>query len=233
VSELAIASRAYRRLGLFLLALGVLDRWLRQGTPLRILVVVTRPIDAVRPIGVRHIEGLTARFLTPQHARDLAQSEEGWYSPAFADGAIAMGDRCLGVFQGDRLLSYCWYSSGPTTAFKDVLVSVDSRYRYAYKAYTDARERGRGLHGYGAAAAAAQLAAEGGVRGIVAYIEASNLSSLLSARKLGDEIVGFVALYRTGGEVRSLVTRGCATVGFRVHHATESGRPGAGRKPTV
>ncbi|HET9359776.1 MAG TPA: hypothetical protein VFO58_08500 [Vicinamibacterales bacterium] len=231
MSECVVALRVWRRLGLFHLALGILDRWVRLVIPLRVLVVVAHRIDAVRPAAVKNPEGLTARMLTPQQARNLADEGSVWYSPAFASEALAMGDRCLGVFEGERLLSYCWYSRGPTPAFNDTVVTVDSRYMYSYKAFTADRERGRGLHAYGVAAAAAQLAAEGEIRGIVAFIEASNLSSLLSAQKIGDEVVGFVMLYRTGGEVRSLMTRGCATVGFRVHHATTSDRPGAALEP--
>jgi hypothetical protein len=220
----AVGSRVWRRLGVLQLTLGFLDRWLRTVLPLRVLVVVSHRVDAVKPAVVKHPEGVTARFLTPENVRDLADEGEGWYSPAFASQALATGDRCLGVFQGERLVSYCWYSSGPTQALCDVLVSVDSHYLYSYKAYTDVRERGRGLLGYGIAAAATQLTAEGEVRGIVAYIEASNLSSLLSSQKLGDEVVGFVVVCRIAGVVRSFVTPGCARVGFRVQQATTPDR---------
>jgi len=215
--ELAIGSRVWRRLGPFQAVLWFMDRWVRKVIPFRILVVVTHSIDGVNPIVRQNIDGLDARFLTPQDVRNFARDEDGWYSPAFACQALAMGDQCLGVIEGRQLLSYCWYSSGPTPAFDEIVVTVGPRYRYSYKAYTDVEHRGRGLHSYGVAVAAEQLAADGDIQGIVAYIEASNVASLLSAQKIGDDVVGFVFLCRIAGRLRSFATPGCAKVGFRVH----------------
>lgn len=212
-----MAARAWRRLGVVYLSLGFLDRWLRTATPCRVLVVVTHSITSVRPVVAKNPERLTARFLTRRDVRDLVEDESRCCSSAFASGALAKGDRCFGVFEEERLISYCWYSGGPTPGLDNLLISVGPRYLFSYKAYTNAEERGRGLHGYGVAAAAAQLASEGDARGIVAYIEANNLPSLLSAQRLGDEVVGFVVVYKTAGRVRSYATSGCTAVGFRVH----------------
>jgi hypothetical protein len=201
-----------------------MDRWVRKLIPLRVLVVVMHAVDGVKPVVVEHGDSLSARFLSPQSVRDCARDGDRWFSSAFASEALAGGDRCFGVFEGSSLLHCCWYSSRATPALSDLLVSVGSRYLYAYKAYTDIEHRGRGLHRYGAAAAAAQLAAEGDICGIVAYIEASNVSSLVSSKTLGDDFLGFVVLCTIAGTIRSVATRGCARVGFTIHrHAQISG----------
>jgi hypothetical protein len=221
VPEVAVIARVWQRLGGLHLVLWFVDRWVRKVIPLRILVVVTHAIDGVKPVAVQNGKNVVAHFLTSQGVRDCAGEGGRWFSPAFASEALSRGDRCFGVFEGERLLYCGWYSNRPTPALSDLLVSVGPGYLYSYKAHTHAEHRGRGLHRYGVAAAAAQLAAEGETRGIVAYIEASNVSSLLSSRTLGDEFLGFVVLSTIAGATRSVVTPACRRVGFTIHHQTQ------------
>jgi hypothetical protein len=93
--------------------------------------------------------------------------------------------------------------------------TVDRPFVYGYNAFTDPAHRGRGLHIFGISAAAQQLRPEG-FTGITAYIEADNVAPLMSARKMGEQFVGFAILYRGLNGFRWFTTPGCRTIGFKV-----------------
>ncbi len=209
-------SRLWRRMGPLYVLLWSVDRCLSAALSCRVLVVVTHAIDAVLHTGPPLPAGFTLRFLTPDELGRFARDDDGWFSSAFTSDALARGDRCFGILEGGRLVHYCWYSTRPTTAFQDVQVSVDRRFTYGYKAYTDVAYRRLGLHTHAVAAATAQLS-NGVLQGVVAYVEASNAPSLLAAMALGDDVVGFVLLGRVANRPFSFATAGCDTVGFVVH----------------
>lgn len=183
------------------------------------LVVWLHPFDDRVPEVTAHTSSIEARFLNPHEILSFASDENYHYTHAFASNALARGYRCFGLLERGRLLSYCWYATGPAPVFDDVEVSVDFPFIYGFNAYTDASQRGRGLHVFGVHAGAQALKREG-FRGISAYIEADNLAPLVAARKMGERVVGYVFLWRLFGKFRWVMTSGCGEVGFRVSHQT-------------
>ncbi len=193
-----------------------------------IFVVTTHPIDGAQAKTSAELtdHGLEPRLLTSEEVLRFFNRDTGddyVYSSGFAAEALARGDRCFGVLENGRLLSYCWYARESAPVFDDVDAVVDAPFLYAYNAYTHPAHRGRGLHQIGVNASARFFAREG-VRAITAYIEANNLPPLIAARKMGEEAVGWVALYRARGKVRWVATPGCRRGGFRIRRrSSEAG----------
>jgi L-amino acid N-acyltransferase YncA len=129
----------------------------------------------------------------------------------------------VGVLERGRLLWYCWYAHGPAPVFDKVEAVVDMPYLYGYNAYTNQAYRGHGLHQTGVHASARIFAGEG-YRALTAYIEADNSAPLIAARRMGERVVGLVAVHRGGGTVRWFATRGCRNGGFRIRRKSELAR---------
>lgn len=208
-----------RRLGWWPALLSVCST-LGRRISVHILIVTVHGLEDVRLNVTDATAGLDARFLTAEEVMRFARDEGYWYSRSFASDALARGDRCFGVFDRERLLSYCWYASHGAPVFDDIDVAVDFPFIYAYNAHTDFAQRGRGLHIFGACGAAERLRSEG-FRAVTAYIEADNVAPLIAARRMGEEFVGFVALYRRSGHVHWWMSPGCGKCGFKVTRKRE------------
>ena len=184
-----------------------------------VFVITTHPIVDDTTLRVEDTHGLELRFLTSGEIMQFASDMGYRYSPAFASEAMARGDRCFGILERGRLLSYCWYAYGAAPVFDDIEVIVERPFIYGYNAYTDPAHRGRGLHILGIDAASIALGREG-VSGITAYIESDNVAPLMAARKMGERFVGFVVLYRAFGRFRWFATSGCRQGGLSISRRT-------------
>ena len=211
------ASRArlvVQRLGWTHAALWLCSAIGRRGSLHVFVVTIHRVVDDTSPQATE-THGLELRFLTRDEIARFASDEGYRYSPTFASEAMTRGDRCFGVLERDRLVCYCWYAHGAAPVFDDIEVVVDRPFIYGYNAYTDQTHRGRGLHILGIDGAASEFRREG-FSAITAYIEADNLAPLMSARKMGEQFVGFVVLYRAFGRFRWFATSGCRQGGLRL-----------------
>jgi hypothetical protein len=189
---------------------------------IHIFVITTRSLDESANT-IPAVDGqLETRFLSNEEVILNARDQGYWYNALFADDALSRGDRCFGVLDHGRLLSYCWYARGFAPVFDDVQLSVEFPHIYGYNAFTDPAHRGGGLHIYGVLAAVHELRREG-MRGVTAYIEADNLAPLMSARKMGEQFVGYVLLFRAFGKFRWLATPGCLKGGLRMSRRTGRG----------
>jgi hypothetical protein len=181
-----------------------------------IFVVAVHDIDENEGRDDPNAVGFEGHVLTPDEVLGFFNRTEGYsYSRAFAIDALARGDRCFGLLEGERLVWYCWYARESAPVFDDVDVVSEFPFLYAYNAYTDADHRGRGLHRIGVVASGRFFAREG-YRAITAYMEAHNLPPLIAARAMGERFVGFVVLRRGAHRVRWFATRGCRDAVFRI-----------------
>jgi len=189
-----------------------------------IFMVTTHPIaeeEADLPVNV---EGFECRLLSDEEAvRRFDRGDGQSYSRAFAMEALSRGDRCFGVFEDGQLLWYCWYAREAAPIFDDVDAAADFPSIYVYNAHTDGAHRGRGLHRVGVESSARFFAREG-YRAFTAYIEVLNLAPLIAARKMGERVEGFVALYRSARGVRWIASPGCRKAAFRVRRRTAEAR---------
>lgn len=179
-------------------------------------VVASHPFDLDTEFIDPNVDGLEGRLLTCDEVVQFFTRTDGFsYSRSFALEALSRDDRCFGIFEGERLLWYCWYARAAAPVFDDVDVVADLPYLYAYNAHTDADHRGRGLHRIGVQLSARFFASEG-YRAFTAYMEAHNLAPQIAAQRMGETIVGFVALYRASDRVRWFATRACRNGAFRL-----------------
>ncbi len=63
--------------------------------------------------------------------------------------ALARGDRCYAVLDGDRLASYGWYATRPLIVAAGLDLDFDPAYAYMHTGYTHADYRGKRLHAIG------------------------------------------------------------------------------------
>jgi hypothetical protein len=131
----------------------------------------------------------------------------------FVHRARARGDECHGMFYGDRLVSFIWYSTRPTPCEDDLVVHVDPAWVYMYKAYTVNEFRGRRLNAIGVNMAS-HVFSRGGSSGLVCYVEANNYSSLRAQEHMGFHSFGAIYVARAFGRTLTWATPGCKPYGF-------------------
>ncbi len=164
-------------------------------------------------------EGLSSRFCTAGELLAARSNPElaAEFDAGFVHRAFDRGDACRGVFDGDRLVSFSWYSNQPTPCSEDLVIHVDPAWIYLYKAYTLESHRGRRLNALGVSLAASELERRG--RGLVCYIEANNYASLHSFEGIGFSSFGTTYIARVMGRPFIWATPGCKPYGFFVEWA--------------
>ncbi|MFC0711456.1 GNAT family N-acetyltransferase [Azorhizophilus paspali] len=161
--------------------------------------------------------GYTPGFLDEKRLRHFVGDPRSGLDDAFLDEALAKGDRCYAILDGETLAAYGWYSRLPTRIDPpDLLLGFDPEYVYMYKGLTDPRYRGRRLHAIGMNRAL-QCYREEGAKGIVSYVESTNGDSLKSCFRLGYRAFGSIYLLRLFGYDLRLCGPGCRRYRFALH----------------
>ncbi|HEY5896769.1 MAG TPA: GNAT family N-acetyltransferase [Burkholderiales bacterium] len=168
-------------------------------------------------------EGYTHGFQSARALRRFAADPRTEISPGFVSEAIRRGDACYGVCRGGRLISSSWYSTRPTPIGPpEAVAHFDAQWVYMYKAFTQPSHRGRRLYEAGVRRALEHYRAKG-ARGLLSYVEATNLDSLAALRRMGFRIFGSAYLLRLFGRQFAFSSPGCRRYGCRVE--TASPRP--------
>jgi hypothetical protein len=160
----------------------------------------------------------SVRVLEAAAMRAHAGDPENALTPDFIREAGEKGDRCSALFDGDTLMSYGWYSTRPTRLMElagSPVLHFDPSYVYMYHAYTRPSYRGRRLHAIGTAAAL-EAYASAGQRGLISYVDSSNLASLKSCYRIGFHGFGHLVLLRVGQRYLWRCTPGCKRHDLRV-----------------
>lgn len=137
---------------------------------------------------------------------------------SFLDQALAKGDQCYGILDGDRLASFGWYSTVPTMVSDDLRLRFDARHVYMYKGFTDPDYRGQRLHAIGMSWAL-KLYRERGSQGLVSYVDANNFDSLRSCARMGFQTVGQIYFMRTAGRYWIHTDAACRAFGLSLEGA--------------
>lgn len=163
-------------------------------------------------------EGLTPGFQAPRALRRFASDPSSEMSPFFVADAIARGDRCFAICDGPRPAFTSWYSRRPTsTGTGGLVLHFDPSYVYLYKALTQPAHRGRRLYQAAVSRVFEHFAAKG-ARGFLSYVEATNLDSLKSLRRMGYRVFGSIYVVRLFGRHFTFATAGCKRFRFRLEH---------------
>jgi hypothetical protein len=189
-------------------------RALNKVLPLRIFKGMTAVVDdvdrslfdtggfAVRIAGADELRAASAK---PEWAKEMPRS--------FVDQALARGDECVGIFDGDALVSMGWYSRVPTTVSESFMLHFDPAWTYMYKGFTLNSHRGKRLHGIGMTFALAHYT-KAGARGLISYVEFNNLQSLRSVERMGYRLFGDIYIAQIQGRERFWSTPGCRPYQF-------------------
>ena len=152
-----------------------------------------RPEDVNRALAATD-GGYERRFLAPDEG-DRFTDELDAASVQMVRGALARGDACYLVLEGERLANVGFYTSRPVQLRNDLVVHFDPPCWYMYGAFTPAAYRGRRLHALGVLGGALELF-ERGVPGLVGVYELTNYRSMASTLRMGWRPCG--TLYRVG-----------------------------------
>jgi len=189
----------------------------KRGAKLTILQCVMLP--SAKPEMLKTNPRYSCGFLTREQLMAFAGDPANELTPAFVQSALAKGDRCFGILDGNALAAYGWYSTKPTAMDDSLVLHFDSRYVYMYKGFTHPNYRGQRLHAVGMGMALNVYLAEGS-RGIVSYVEAQNLSSLKSCYRLGYLNMGKIFIWEALGQPRIYSDSWCRFYGMKVAVAT-------------
>jgi hypothetical protein len=158
----------------------------------------------------------TPMLLSEQAIRAAASDPVNEMSQRFVNEALARGDQCFAICDGDRLAAYGWYAFGPTPInLPDLLLHYRSGWVYMYKGFTHADYRGQRLHAIGMTLALQHYRSKG-FKGIVSYVESTNFDSLKSCFRMGYTVFGAVYVMRALGRNFAWSSPGCERFDFRV-----------------
>jgi hypothetical protein len=192
---------------------GLTFRAVNRAVDLKVLTcVVVREPD---PEFAKHDPRFACSFLSADRLRALSSDPPNQLEPAFLEDALAKGDECFGILDGETLASYGWYSNRPTDIDGEVRLSFSARYVYMYKGFTRPSHRGQRLHAIGMTLALAAYR-ERGFDGLVSYVDSTNHSSLKSCYRMGYQPFGHVVLLRAFGRPRIYNDAGCRRYDLRV-----------------
>lgn len=171
--------------------------------------------------------GFDSRFVAEDELSKLTRESAHQISPEFLHTALARGDRCYALFDGQTLAAYGWYSELRTPLDEHYLLHFDHAWTYMYKGYTMPAYRGKRLHAVGMCQALRALTEEG-KNGLISCVASTNFASLQSITRMGFRIFGDVYLMRAGCHSFAYATPGCRTYGFRAEPlASRRDIPGA------
>lgn len=154
-------------------------------------------------------------FLTDAELFKFAQDESNQMDEAFIKNAVDKGDKCYGIIENNRLVSYGWYSSKETLINDDLMLHFDGAWIYMYKGYTQHSHRGQRLHAVGMAMALKAFS-EMGKKGIISYVETVNYRSLKSTARMGYQNFGKVFIWEVFNRFWIKTEEACLPYGFTV-----------------
>lgn len=165
--------------------------------------------------------GFEARFVSEDELWKYARDRAHQITTEFLRTALARGDRCYALFDGETLAAYGWYSDLAAPLDEHFVLHFDRGWTYMYKGYTMAAYRGKRLHAVGMCGALRALTDEGR-KGLISCVASNNFASLQSVTRMGYRIFGDAYLLRAAGRSFAYATRGCRPYGFRVEPIGEA-----------
>jgi len=142
----------------------------------------------------------------------------------FVRDALAAGDECYAVLDGDTLASYGWYSKRPTLVNSDLRLHFNRQYVYMYKGFTSKLYRGQRLHAIGMMLALDEYRKQG-FKGLVSYVESNNFDSLKSCYRMGYKTCGHLRVLRLAGRYFIQRGQGCSDYGLELQRGAFTARP--------
>jgi len=182
----------------------------------RFKVLIGITISRVDPAYLDCDRRFQCGFLEPERLRVLGRDPVNEMPGGFLDAALGKGDECYAILEGERVASYGWYATTPTTLdLPDLRLHFSPQCVYMYKGFTHPDYRGQRLHAIGMTRALADYLGRG-YQGLIAYVEANNFGSLKSVFRMGYTEIGRITLLRLAGRYVARASRGCRAYGLRI-----------------
>jgi hypothetical protein len=155
---------------------------------------------------------LLTRFATRREILAAAGDSE-WapvLSPETAEAYLDHGDRCVGCFDGDRLVSTGWYAQRAIPISTQHQLQFDSGWVYLHHHHTLPEYQGQRLRAAAMSWAVHQYTDEG-ARGLISSVDAGDFALLRSVQRLGFRVFGEICIAVVAGRELSYVSTGCRT----------------------
>lgn len=161
---------------------------------------------------------MSVRVATPAEIADAVRDMPDQLNEAFVESALARGDYCPAVFDGNKMVSFAWRSHSTAPHGDGLWVGFEKPYRYGYHAYTRPEYRGRHLRD---PRLTDRLSIEQGCRFAVGFTETHNFASIRWNRRYGNERVGFAGYIKVFGKPYPFRTPGAKRHTFRFYRHQE------------
>lgn len=194
---------------------GVVYELINKFTPFSVYRVTLMRLQEIAPPLFKIPRPFTLRPLKSDETIHYANDPVNDMSESFVLDAIQHGEECYGLFDGDRLASYAWYSDSPSHARRELFFFFNGNYKYRHKAFTYPKYRGLRLNVYNKAQACLHYS-QSGFSGLLSIVEAHNYNSLRSNRRIGSTIVGDIAVIMLGGHYRTYANAGSRALGCQI-----------------
>ncbi len=174
-------------------------------------------VDAIEPRCLQLPPNFRFGLIAEHDLLAFAKDPENELSIEFVRDALRKGDECYGIFDGDILASYGWYSRQPTLLeTDDLLLLFDQQLVYMYKGFTLNPYRGLRLHAIGKTRALAEYLSRG-CKAMVFCVESNNFGSLKSAYRMGARDCGQMRIVRLGRKYIIRSDSKCAKFGLALN----------------
>jgi len=194
------------------------DRW--------VSVLRAHVIEETDPAFLQDPAGYSGGFVGKQALEALVREPETALSAEFVRYASAKGDKCFGFVHDGALRAYGWYATTATRVSPELRIDFARGYVYMYHGFTHASHRGRRLFPTGMTRALRHWLSVG-YKGMLLYVDATNLDSLKSCARMGWRVFGTAYVVKLFGRSFVYCSRGCGRYGFKLEDASESVPPTA------
>jgi hypothetical protein len=171
-------------------------------------------------------QGYAGSFVGEPALAAFIRDPETALSAEFVRYALAKGDSCFGFVHQGSLRAYGWYATTATRVSPELKIEVARGYVYMYHGFTHASHRGRRLFPTGMTRALRHFRSVG-YKGMLLYVDATNLDSLKSCARMGWRVFGTVYVLKLFGRTRIYCSPGCSRYGFRLEDVS-----GPAQRPT-
>lgn len=137
-------------------------------------------------------------------------------SERFLSEARAREDCCIGVFAGEKLVSYSFNSTVPTNIDPGFRFEFPEGWVYHFKAFTLPEWRGQGLYGRQISAILSKFAGRAGFRGLTTLVVKTNYPSLAAFARLYFEPAFRFLIIGKEGKRRVVANESSTRDGFAV-----------------
>jgi len=159
---------------------------INQLIPFSVYQVMVLETDRMNPVFLNSTQDYGFSCLKRKQITELSKDPESGMGmlKGFVRDALRNGDKCFGLFAGDKICSYGWYGDKPAHTRRELYFSHNSQFKYERYGFTMSNYRGKRLHEILDGKVCVHYS-RNGYKGLICVIERHNLSSLKCHYRVG------------------------------------------------